>query len=99
MLEGALATLLAERYGDGVVQRARAGADSLAARYDAAVVSDRLPPGVRADLLVTLPDTRGSGGTGQVAVGGQVADVTISGADSIMELIDRYLTDPPGTTR
>jgi hypothetical protein len=58
--------------------------------YDAAVVSDELPDGVRAAVVISLPDTRGSGGTGTVRLGGMVHEVTIDGAARVAELLNQY---------
>lgn len=70
---------------DDVVERGGGG------RYDAAVVSDELPDGVHADVVITLPDTRGSGGTGTVARGGVVHEVSIAGASRVVELLEEYV--------
>ena len=59
-------------------------------RYDAAVVSDDLPDAVRAGVVFTLPDTRGSGGTGSVRRGEIVEEVDIAGAERVVELLQQY---------
>lgn len=69
---------------DDVVQRAPDG------HYDAAVVSDELPAGVQADVVITLPDTRGSGGIGTVRRADVVHDVSIGGAERVVELLEEY---------
>ena len=90
MLEGALGALLSTGSGDDVVQVGRKGMEA-PGHYDAAVVSDKLPDGVRADVLITLPDTRGSGGTGTVSCGDVVYEVTIAGAERVVELLEQYV--------
>ena len=91
MLEGALATMLTARAGDRVVQMG--GRRLEPQNYDAAVVSDELPAGVRAGVVITLPDTRGNGGTGTVRTGGVVHEVEIAGAERVVELLAHYV--PP----
>lgn len=59
--------------------------------YDAAVVSDAVPEGIRAEVVITLPDTRGSGGTGTVRRGGVVQEVSIASAERVVELLESYL--------
>jgi hypothetical protein len=89
VLEGALAAMLAAGEGHDIVDtrgaRRRPGGD-----YDAAVVSDALPAGVRAGVVITLPDTQGSGGTGTVRTRGVVHQVSIAGAGRVVELLDEY---------
>ena len=91
VLEGALARLLSARFDDEVVQAGRSGLHGASGGYDAAVISDRLPDGVRADVVITLPDTRGSGGIGRVAMGKLVRDVGIGGAERVVELLEQYV--------
>ena len=76
---------------DEIVQVGRRGLDAYDGEYDAAVVSDHLPESVRADVVITLPDTRGSGGTGTVTSGEAVYEVTIGGAERVVELLEQYL--------
>jgi hypothetical protein len=95
VLEGALASVLSARFDDVVVELGRTGLKSPGAGYDAAVVSDELPEGVRADVVITLPDTRGSGGTGTVRSGEVVQHVGISRADQVVELLERYVSRRP----
>lgn len=90
VLEGALAAMLAARGGHDVVER---GGDG---RFDAAVISDELPQGVHADVVITLPDTRGSGGTGTVTRGSVVHEVSIRGAGRVVELLEQYAPLPGG---
>lgn len=89
VLEGALASMLAAQSGDEVVQRGDRR-HPLAGAYDAAVVCEELPAGVEAAVVITLPDTRGSGGTGTVRRSGVVEEVAIAGAERVVELIDEY---------
>jgi hypothetical protein len=93
LMQGALAKLLLEARDVEVVQLSGADPSDFRGGYDAAVVSDRLPEGVRADLVITLPDTRGSGGTGTVRSGDLLDEVTIGDAERIMELIEQYSSD------
>ncbi len=93
MLEGALARMLHDAgYGE-VVEAGRRARDLVASGgdYDAAVVSHELPAGVRAGVVITLPDTRGSGGTGTVRRGSRVESVQIGDARDVVELLDRYV--------
>ena len=87
--------MLSAADGDDVVDR---GHDGLAAdgAYDAAVVSDELPAGVYAGVVITLPDTRGSAGTGTVRQGAVVDEVTIDGAERVVELLAQYAPAPGG---
>ena len=78
---------------DDVIQLGRTGLASHKGGYDAAVVSDELPKGVRAGLVITLPDTRGSGGTGTVRRGDDVEEVSIAGAERVVELLEQYAVD------
>lgn len=89
VLEGALAAMLVAGSRDRVVQMGRRRLDS--PDYDAAVVSDRLPYGVRAGVVITLPDGRGNGGTGTVRSGGVVHEVEIAGAERVVELLAQYV--------
>lgn len=59
--------------------------------YDAAVVSDAVPDGIRAEVVITLPDTRGSGGTGTVRSGDVVDEVSIASAEQVVELLESYV--------
>ena len=90
VLEGALARLLSAEFHDEVVQVGRTGRTAPGGGYDAAVVSNQLPDGVRADVVITLPDTRGSGGTGTVTSGEAVHEVSIGGAERVVELLEQY---------
>ena len=90
ILEGALATMLQASDTDNVIQLGRTGLASHEGGYDAAVVSDELPEGVRAGVVITLPDTRGSGGTGTVRRGDDVEEVSIAGAERVVELLEQY---------
>ena len=90
VLEGALATMLRASEDDDVIQVGRAGLAGHEGGYDAAVVSDELPDGVRAGVVITLPDTRGSGGTGTVRRGEIVQEVEIAGAERVVELLEQY---------
>ena len=91
VLEGALARLLSVGSDDEVVQVGRTGRTAPGGGYDAAVISDQLPAGVRADVVITLPDTRGSGGTGTVTSGEAVHEVSIGRAERVVELLEQYV--------
>jgi hypothetical protein len=54
------------------------------------VVSTDLPVGVVADVVITLPDTRGSGGIGSVRRGTIIDEVRIPRAERVVELLDQY---------
>ena len=90
VLEGALAKMLSAGSDDEIVQVGRGGLEVDDGAYDAAVVSDHLPDTVRADVVITLPDTRGSGGTGTVVSGEAVYEVRITGAERVVELLEQY---------
>lgn len=92
MLEGALARLLTAADDAEVVQGRQNASGS---EYDAAVVSDELPAGVRAGVVITLPDTRGSGGMGSLRRGSDVEAVHIGDARHVVELLDRYVPQRP----
>jgi len=91
VLEGALARMLTTGRPDEVVQLGRTGANVADGGYDAAVVCDELPDGIQAAVVITLPDTRGSGGTGTITRGGVVYEVSIGGAERVVELLDEYV--------
>jgi hypothetical protein len=93
VLEGALARMLLAADDDDVVQLSRTGVDGYEGGFDAAVVSDELPEGVRAGVVITLPDTRGSGGTGTVRRGEVVREVDIAGAERVVELLEQYAVE------
>jgi hypothetical protein len=93
VLEGALARMLLASDDDDVVQLSRTGVTGYEGGFDAAVVSDELPDGVRAGVVITLPDTRGSGGTGTVRRGEDVREVDIAGAERVVELLDQYAVE------
>ncbi len=90
VLEGALARLLSVGFDDEVVQVGRTGRTAPRGGYDAAVISDELPAGIQADVVITLPDTRGSAGTGTVRNGEAVHEVSIGGAERVLELLEQY---------
>lgn len=90
VLEGALATMLSAGSDDDVTQLGRNGMTPDGG-YDAAVVSDVLPEGVHAGVVIVLPDTRGSGGRGTVTRGEVVYEVSIGGAQGVVELLDEYV--------
>ena len=91
LLQGALAKLLSVRGDDEIVEARRSGLEGLESGYEAAIVSNELPDGVRAGVVITLPDTRGSGGTGTVRRGEVVHEVSIWGAERVVELLDQYV--------
>ena len=91
VLEGALATMLSSAHDDDVTQLGRDGTTVGGDGYDAAVVSDELPHGVRAGVVIVLPDTRGSSGKGTVTSGGVVHEVSIEGAEGVVELLEEYV--------
>ncbi len=90
LLQGALARLLSVRSDDEIVEVGRTRLTQLDGTYDAAIVSDELPEGARAGVVITLPDTRGSGGTGTVRSGEVVDEVNILGAETVIELLEKY---------
>ncbi len=90
MLEGALAELLSATEEDQVVQGSGGRTGAYGAVYDAAVVSADLPSDVLADVVITLPDAEGSGGTGTVRRGTDVRAVSIDHAGRIVELLEEY---------
>ncbi len=75
---------------DEIVQAGRRGPYAYDGAYDAAVVSEDLPRSVRADVVITLPDTRGSGGIGTVTSGEAVYLVTIGGGERVIELLEQF---------
>jgi hypothetical protein len=90
VLEGALARMLSAESGDDVVERCDGMPPVNGLAFDAAVVSEELPDGVHAAVVITLPDTRGSGGTGTVRRGDVLQEVSIAGAERVIELIEQY---------
>lgn len=94
-LEGALAKLLAARLDVEVVQVGQNQIRASHSRYDAAVVSVEVPKGVQADVVITLPDTYGSAGTGTVRSGDFVREVSMSDGERLIDLIEKYVPCPP----
>ena len=90
VLEGALAELLSARADDEIVQLSRHRRKGFSGQYDAAVVSADVPSGVVADVVITLPDTRGSSGRGSVRRGTTTHQVSIGGAERVLELLEQY---------
>lgn len=90
VLEGALAEVLAANDPtDEVVQHRRDSATPGAA-FDAAVVCIELPDDVHSDVVITLPDTRGSAGTGTVRNAQGLHEVEIEGLEQVINLLDEY---------
>ncbi len=87
--------MLAACLDDEIIQLGRRDLKDFEGTYDAVVASDVLPANVRADVVIMLPDTRGSSGTGTVTNRGTVRKVTIEGADRVIELLEHYV---PHTT-
>jgi hypothetical protein len=90
LLEGALAKLLSDTFEGEVVQLGSARREPSNGGYEAAVISDELPEGAHADVVITLPDTRGSSGFGTVRRGKFVDEVFIRGAEGVLELLEQY---------
>ena len=91
LLEGALAQILSGAPYHDFVHVDEPGAHDVDGVYDAAVVSDVVPQGIRAEVVITLPDTRGSGGTGTVRRGDVVHEASIASAERVVELLESYL--------
>lgn len=91
VLEGALARLLSAARDDEVVELHRTEVSALDEVYEAAVTSTELPDQVRAGVVIMLPDTRGGAGTGTVTTGEHVHEVSIAGAERVIELLDQYV--------
>lgn len=89
-LQGALAELLATDGQDEIVQASRGNGPVPGGAYDAAVVATDLPGNVQTDVLITLPDTRGSAGTGTVKIDKVIHEVSITTVEQVMELLNRY---------
>jgi hypothetical protein len=94
VLEGALARMLSTGFGDDLVQRGGPRRAIAAGVFDVAVVCEELPDGVEAAVVITLPDTRGSGGMGTVQRGEVVQEVSIADAERVVELIEQYAPRP-----
>ena len=88
LLRDALIRILAEVALDEVFTASKPGQ-----RFDAAVVTGSLPPGVEARLVITLP-LQGSGvasGVGRVEVdGGPPQVIPVDGLATIVRLLDEY---------
>lgn len=99
MLEGALAVLLTSRVRHRVVQFHAASEAERSGRYDAAVVSGALARGVRADLVIVLPDAGSGGGTGlgHVTAGGAHREVDLRSHQQVIDLLDEQF--PLGLSR
>ena len=93
VLEGALAAILASGGRDEVVQfhelpgAAGAGGPGGPASFDAAIVTAALPPDVRADMVIVLPDTEHGSRTGRVRSGAGWRDVPIATARQVLDLL------------
>ena len=83
--------MLSNGSGDEVVQLRRSDRKNLDGPFDVAVISDELPDGVRADIVILLPDTYGSGGTGTVTIGDSADEVSIPEAERVVELIETHV--------
>ena len=90
LLEGALAKVLSATGLDEVVQLGRDGQARAGGDYDAAVVSIDLPSDIHSDVVITLPDHSGSGGTGTVHTVDGVRQVQIDGPEHVLVLLDEY---------
>ncbi len=86
--------ILAAHRADEVVQLTRSSHAPDEGAYDAAIVCAELPAGIRSNIVITLPDDRGSAGLGRVRYAGGVHDVRIDGPEQVIDLLDAYA--PPG---
>lgn len=91
VFEGALCRMiLSADQVDEVVQHAHGGRAPDERAYDAAIVCPELPPGVRSDVVIVLPDGRGSAGVGTLRCAQGVHSVRIDGPEQVIELLDTY---------
>lgn len=86
MLEGALAEVLSAAQYE-VVAVGCSATSVPGGRFDAAVVCAELRPKVTANVVITLPDGRGSSGTGVVTDNQGVRSMRIDTVDDILELL------------
>ena len=90
LLEGALNEVLSASGTEEVVRFTGDAENQLAGEYDAAVVCTVLPDTIRSRVVITLPDSYGSGGTGVVRDHNGVHQVSINGPEQVIELLDKY---------
>ncbi len=91
VLEGALAEVLSIDPDHEVVQLRLSSTRLFHGFFDGAIISDQLPDNVRAGVVITLPDTRGSAGIGTVTAGDAVLGVRIDGVEQVVELLQQYV--------
>jgi hypothetical protein len=97
VLEGAYAAILELIGLDEVVQFHRVAASLHAARYDAAIVTEGLLPAVRADIVITLPETQNGSHRpearlrGHVTIGKRSDEVDIRDQREVVQLWDEHL--------
>lgn len=90
VLEGALAEVLAANdRTDEVVQHHR-DSTTRGVAFDAAVICNDLPDDVRSEIVITLPDSRGSAGTGTIRCAEGLREVQIQGLEQVIDLLDEY---------
>ena len=97
VLEGALALLLGSGADNDVVQFHDATELDLARRYDAAIVTIELLDDVRADVVITLPDTVAGSGMGHVTTATVDRDVALHSTQQVIDLLDEQF--PTGVSR
>lgn len=97
VLEGALAALLAGEAAE-VVQLHQATPGDRTSTYDAAIVTSGLLPGVRSEVLITLPDTRAGAGLVLIEVGGTSRQVQVRTSEEVVGLL-ACAAPPPSPPR
>jgi len=91
ILEGALTEILSADGTNEIVQLGYGDAGHDGTSFDAAVVCIELPDGIRADVIITLPDSFGSGGPGSVRDADGVHTMQIDGAERVIDLLDEFV--------
>lgn len=83
----ALARALHTGYEIAVVDISSWSPPPVSVHFDAAIVSDRLPPGVSVDRLLRLPEASSGTGLGTLRAGGIERPVAVSGLSAIVAVL------------
>ena len=90
MLEGAVALLLEDGRRNVVVQFHEASEADRAGPFDAAVVTQELCSGVRAGVVIMLPNDAGVLDVGVVTSGGRRREVELRSPQQVIDLLGHF---------
>jgi hypothetical protein len=94
VLGDALCQLLDRAGQDDVIYADRCTLAVIDDDFDAVITSGPLPPGVRAPLMILLPDEHGHDGDGLVIDLTGATPVPVQGVDEVIDLLDDRCTGP-----